>query len=157
MIEQRETYLYWLTEGLESKEFTVVPREFSETIPSDCLLTEFGIELREVGRGRAYAAMAVSRQHLNQRGIAQAGAVVALADATAGWASYSALKHGRFTTLNLDTKLVRPAHEGDTILAIASPIHLGRTTQVFDVGLNEASSSKLIAQFTCTQLVMSAP
>src|SRR5699024_9522448 len=82
VIEQHSSQLYRLTEGLEAAEYMEVPLEFSESLPGDCLLAYFGIELRKVGRARAYAAMTIARHHLNQRGIAQAGAVTALADAT---------------------------------------------------------------------------
>ena len=146
--------LFRLSEGLGEGEVVDVPAEFSTTIPRDCLLSEFGIELRQIGRGRAHATMTVAKRHLNQRGIAQAGAVVALADATAGWASYSALEHGRFTTLNLDMKLLRAARDGDRLVATASPIHLGRSTQVLDVVVTHSETDKAIARFTCTQMVL---
>ena len=103
--------LYELTEGLGRGELRDVGADFGQTIPEDCLLSRLGIRLVRVGRGASVATMPVGRGHLNQRGIAQAGAVVALADAAAGWASYTALEDSRFTTLALDMKLIRPVDD----------------------------------------------
>jgi 1,4-dihydroxy-2-naphthoyl-CoA hydrolase len=132
-----------------------VPQQFAQSLPDDCLLADLGISLTHIGRGASRAVMTVTRAHLNQRGTAQAGAVVALADAAAGWASYSALEDGRFTTANLGMHLLRPAREGDELVALARPVHLGRRTQVIDVEVSKRNiPEKILARLTCSQVVL---
>ncbi len=148
--------LFRLTAPLAPGEMTDVDPAYMEALPSDSLLFGLGITLRQIGRGASRAEMVVGRGHLNQRGIVQAGAMVALADAAAGWASYSAIEDGKFTTLNLDVKLLRPARDGDLLVAEATPVHLGRRTQVIEVVVTrEEAPDKPLARFTCTQMVLS--
>jgi len=148
--------LYRLTESLGPGELTDVDPAFMEGLPGDSLLAGLGIVLQRIGRGASRAEMTVGRGHLNQRGIAQAGAVVALADAAAGWASYSAIPDGKFTTLNLEVSLLRPARDGDRLVAEAHPVHLGRRTHVLEVLVTrEDAPEKPLARFTCTQMVLS--
>lgn len=149
---------YQATEGLSPGELVKVEPGYGDTLPADCLLSELGISLVEIGRGSSRAEMTVGRCHLNQRGIAQAGAVVALADAAAGWASYSAIEDGKFTTLSLDMNLLRPVREGDALVAAANPVHLGRRTHVIEVVITRQDApGKPVARFTCSQLVLSVP
>ncbi|MFI6348602.1 PaaI family thioesterase [Streptomyces sp. NPDC050560] len=153
--------LHRLTAALGDGELVETGADFARSIPEDCLIARLGIALARVGRGRAEATMTVARHHLNQRGVAQAGAVVALADAAAGWASYSAVPHGGFTTLDLTTHLLRPAREGDLLTATATPVRLGRTVQVIDVlvtrtGDTGGAAPPAVARFTCSQLVREA-
>ncbi|MGV9796511.1 PaaI family thioesterase [Mycobacterium sp. NPDC003449] len=154
--------LYEFTEGLAPGEMRDVPAEFGDEIPADCLLSGLGIELVRIGRARAEARMRVRRGHLNQRGIVQAGAIVALADAAAGWASYSAIEHRGFTTLDLSANLLRAAPEGDLLVACAVPVRAGRRVQVYEVNVfGEADTPgeerRHFARFTATQLVLAPP
>jgi uncharacterized protein (TIGR00369 family) len=148
--------LYKSTERLAPGELIDVDPGFADALPADSLLSGLGIMLRQIGRGSSRVEMTVGRAHLNQRGIAQAGAVVALADAAAGWASYSAIEDGKFTTLNLEVSMLRPAREGDELVAAASPVHLGRRTHVIEVVVaRREAPDKPVARFTCTQMVLS--
>jgi acyl-CoA thioesterase len=148
--------LYLLTASLGAGELVDVDPSFMASLPDDTLLADLGIVLRPVGRGASRVEMTVGRGHLNQRGIAQAGAIVALADAAAGWASYSAIEDGKFTTLNLEVNLLRPGRDGDELVAEARPVHLGRRTHVLAVTVTRSDvSDKPLARFTCTQMVLS--
>jgi uncharacterized protein (TIGR00369 family) len=106
--------------------------------------------------------MRIGKQHLNQRGIVQGGAIVALADAAAGWAAYAALPEGRFTTVELDCRFMGRTAEGGLLVASAVPVHLGRQTLVFDVTVRDAERGPgkpgrgPVARFSCTQLVLNA-
>lgn len=139
-----------------------VPASYRDTIPHDCLLSLLGIVLTHAGPGAARATMTVDRAHLNQRGVMQGGAVVALADAAAGWATYPAVAEGaRFTTLEFKANLLGAGREGDTLTAIARPVHLGRRTMVLDVDVLQADQEerppddrRLIARFSCTQMIL---
>lgn len=148
--------LYELARGLGENDWLDVAGTSATEVPDGCLLDHFGIALTEIGRGKARARMRVERHHLNQRGIAQAGAIVAFADAIAGWATYTSVP-GRFATLSLNTNLLRAARDGDELEAVATVVHPGRTTHVLDVVVdraNDVGDRSKVATFGCTQLVL---
>jgi uncharacterized protein (TIGR00369 family) len=149
--------LHELAAPLGSGELTAVEAALAERlVPPGCLLAAFGIRPTRVGRGRCQAEMTIAPVHLNQRGITQGGALIALADAAAGWASYAAVPSGRFTTVSIASNLLRGAKAGEVLTARAAPVHLGRTTMVIEVSVTRAADGdpKPLAQVTCTQLVL---
>lgn len=150
--------LFAATAVLAPGELVEIGPELFDSLPRDCLLASLGFRPTHVGRGSCRATMTVGAGHLNQRGIVQAGALVAFADAVAGWASYAAVESGRFTTLDLSCNLLRAAKPGDELVANASPVHLGRRTMVIQVVVShegdEASATRPVARVTCTQLVL---
>ncbi|MBO0890454.1 MAG: PaaI family thioesterase [Acidothermales bacterium] len=152
------TEIYAATSDLAPGELVEVGAELFDGLPQDCLLASLGFRPTHVGRGSCRVTMTVGAGHLNQRGIVQAGALVALADAAAGWASYAAVESGRFTTLDLSCNLLRAAKPGDELVAHASPVHLGRRTLVIQVVVSrqgdEAPANRPVARVTCTQLVL---
>jgi len=58
-----------------------------------------------------------------------------------------------FTTIELKTNFLGTATTG-SLLARAHPVHLGRTTQVWDASVSHVESGRTIAEFRCTQLVL---
>jgi 1,4-dihydroxy-2-naphthoyl-CoA hydrolase len=135
-----------------------VPAE-TAAVPAGCLLDVLGMNLTHVGAARSRAVMRVGPAHLNQRGNPQGGAIVAFADAAAGWASYGALEGGAFTTVQLSTNLLAGSRVGETLVALTEPIHVGRRVLVLDVRIVSAEQEavddpRLVARFTCTQLVL---
>jgi uncharacterized protein (TIGR00369 family) len=132
------------------------PPEVTTSLPKGCLLEAFGMRLLRVGPGAALVEMRLAQIHMNQRGIAQAGAIVALADAAAGWATLPALPEAtHFTTLEFKTNLLRASQVGDVLHAIVTPVHLGGSTIVLDVSVQKQDAARsAVAKFTCTQLVL---
>jgi len=59
-----------------------------------------------------------------------------------------------FTTLEIKTNFLGTVRAGGAILGKARPVHLGRTTQVWDVEVSDESSGKVIALFRCTQMIL---
>jgi uncharacterized protein (TIGR00369 family) len=146
-------------------ELAEVDDELRATVPPGCLLDRLDMVLTHAGPGAARGTMLVGAHHLNQVGVAQAGAIVALADATAGWAAKTAVGgEATFTTLELNANLLRGVRTGQTLVARAMPVHLGRTTLVIGVdvrvddsardGNGATGGGKLVATFRCTELVI---
>lgn len=134
--------------------------ELRGTVPEGSLLDVLGIRLTHIGRGAARATMRIEAHHLNQAGVAQAGAIVALADATAGWAAKAAL-HGStsFTTLELNANVLRAVTAGQTVQATAAPVHLGRSTMVLAVEVHlvdpvTGEPGRTVSVFRCTEMVI---
>jgi uncharacterized protein (TIGR00369 family) len=92
---------------------------------------------------------------LAPNGYLHAGAVVTLADTCAGYGCMCALPAGAsgFTTIELKSNHLGTALQG-TIVALATPAHLGRTTQVWDAIVTHRETDKTIAVFRCTQLIL---
>ena len=46
------------------------------------------------------------------------------------------------------------AKEGEVVAAIASPLHLGSTTQVWDAAVTNETTGRPMAAYRCTQLIL---
>ncbi|MFC5510737.1 PaaI family thioesterase [Massilia jejuensis] len=114
-----------------------------------------GIEVLEIGHQSMTAQLPIKPHLLAPNGYLHAGSVVTLADTAAGYACIANLPEGaqNFTTIELKSNHVGTAREG-TILAVASVVHMGRTTQVWDVKVTDKSNGKTIALFRCTQMIL---
>ncbi len=114
-----------------------------------------GIEIIEVSAVRVHASLVVRQTLLAPNGFLHAGTVVALADTCAGYGCVAALPDGAsgFTTIELKSNHLGTARDG-VIECVARPVHLGRTTQVWDATVSHRDSGKTIALFRCTQLVL---
>ncbi len=114
-----------------------------------------GIRILDVSPGKLAAEMKVEAHHLAPNGYLHAGSVVTLADTCAGYGCISNLPEGAhsFTTIELKSNHLGTARDG-TISCIATAVHLGRTTQVWDATVIDAASGKTIALFRCTQMIL---
>jgi 1,4-dihydroxy-2-naphthoyl-CoA hydrolase len=113
-----------------------------------------GIRIAERRHGYCRAEMDVDERHLRPYidGL-HAGAVVSIADSACGMGCQASLPEGRsFTTVELKANLIGSAASG-IIVAEATPVHMGRTTHVWEARVTRADG-KLIAVFTCTQLII---
>ncbi len=85
-----------------------------------------------------------------------AGTVVAFADSCAGWGCLATLpEHADgFTTSELKMNLVGTTRQPDAIRCVATLVHGGRTTQVWDSTVTRESDGRAIAHFRCTQFLL---
>jgi uncharacterized protein (TIGR00369 family) len=116
-----------------------------------------GIVITQVGESEVKAELAINEIHMAPNGFLHAGTVVTLADTCAGYGCIANLPPGAtgFTTIELKSNHLGTAKEG-TILASAKPVHLGKTTQVWDTIVTRRESGKTIALFRCTQMILYA-
>ena len=114
-----------------------------------------GVDLLSVEESLLVAEVKVRPELLAPNGYLHAATVVALADTMCGFGCISHLPEGAdgFTTIELKTSYLGTALDG-TIYAEARPVHLGRTTQVWDAVVRHRESDKTIALFRCTQMVL---
>jgi uncharacterized protein (TIGR00369 family) len=101
--------------------------------------------------------LTVRQSHMAPNGYLHAGTVVTLADTSAGYGCRANFPAGAigFTTVELKSNHLGTARDG-TIECVARPVHLGRTTQVWDAVVTHKESGKTIALFRCTQLLLYA-
>jgi 1,4-dihydroxy-2-naphthoyl-CoA hydrolase len=88
-------------------------------------------------------------------GFLHAATVVALADTSCGYACVANLPQGAsgFTTLELKANFLGTTREG-ALFCRATPVHLGRTTQVWEALVSVENTERRIALFRCTQMVL---
>jgi 1,4-dihydroxy-2-naphthoyl-CoA hydrolase len=114
-----------------------------------------GIELLEINKGASRMRMEIGEKHLASNGYLHAASVVALADTTAGYGCVANLPDGAigFTTIELKSNHLGTQLDG-ALLSEGSLAHGGRTTHVWDVVVTSEGSSKKIALFRCTQMIL---
>ena len=105
--------------------------------------------------GRLEAALDVRPELLAPNGYLHAGTVVTLADTSCGLPTRALLPEGStgFTTIELKSNHLSTAREG-RLSCVATNVHAGRTTQVWDAVVTNAESGRTIALFRCTQSVL---
>ena len=114
-----------------------------------------GIEVLEADPAELKLAFEVSQRLLAPNGFLHAASVIALADTACGYGAIINLPAGAsgFTTLALNSNFTGTAREG-RVWCRARPLHLGRTTQLWEAAVMRAEDDRAIAHFRCTQMVL---
>jgi 1,4-dihydroxy-2-naphthoyl-CoA hydrolase len=116
-----------------------------------------GIVITHAADSEVRGELAVEERHMAPNGFLHAGTVVTLADTCAGYGCILILPPGAtgFTTIELKSNHLGTAKQG-MIVGSAKPVHLGKTTQVWDTTVTHRESGKTIALFRCTQMILYA-
>ncbi|KAB2875632.1 MAG: PaaI family thioesterase [Burkholderiaceae bacterium] len=114
-----------------------------------------GIVIAHVGAKQVRAELPIRQALMASNGYLHAGSVVTLADTSAGYGCAASLPAGAtgFTTVELKSNHLGTALDG-TVECVATAVHLGRTTQVWDAVVSHRESGKTIALFRCTQMIL---
>ena len=114
-----------------------------------------GITFVEADKDRVVARMLVRPDLCTLSHTIHGGAVMALADSVGAAATVINLPEDAkgTTTIESKTNFIGSAKEGTTVIAIATPVHRGRRTQVWQTRL-ETEEGKLVAVVTQTQMVL---
>src|SRR6187431_1455573 len=114
-----------------------------------------GVEIVTVSKEFVESRMAVRREVMAPNGFLHAASVIALADTSCGYGCVAHLPQGAsgFTTVELKANFVGTAREG-AIACLATPVHLGRTNQVWDAEVTLEGTETRIALFRCTQMLL---
>lgn len=114
-----------------------------------------GIEITSLEPGRLTSRLALRPELLAPNGYLHAATIIALADTTCGYGTIAHLPEGaqNFTTIELKSNFLGTARDG-IISCVATRVHSGRTTQIWDAQVTEDASGKTIALFRCTQMIL---
>ena len=114
-----------------------------------------GVTFLEASPERVVARMLVRPDLCTLNHTIHGGALMALADSVGAAATVINLpaEATGTTTLESKTNFISGAQEGTTVTAIATPVHRGRRTQVWQTRL-ETEDGRLVAIVTQTQLVL---
>ncbi|MEN3041457.1 MAG: hotdog fold thioesterase [Bacteroidia bacterium] len=115
-----------------------------------------GIVFTEIGKDFLRARMPVDKRTRQYLGILHGGASVALAETVASTASNLVVNPQTHYCLGLEINAnhLRSVKEG-YVWAEARPIHLGRTTHVWDIRIYEEATNNLVAIVRHTVIVLS--
>lgn len=104
---------------------------------------------------RVEAELEIRPELLAPNGYLHAATVIALADTACGYGCVAHLPPGaeNFTTIELKANFLGTAREG-RLTCVATPSHLGNTTQVWDAVVTDSGKGRTVALFRCTQLVL---
>ena len=116
-------------------------------------MSEFlGIQFTEVGDDYLTATMPVNERTKQPIGILHGGANVVLAETIASTAANAVIDLSRFYCVGLEINAnhIRSVREG-LVIATTSPLHIGRTTQVWQINIvNEAGKLTCISRMTAS-------
>ena len=101
------------------------------------------------------ARLEVRPDLLAPNGYLHAAVVVGLADTACGFACRLVLPEGAsgFTTIELKSNHPGTARDGH-LDCLATAVHMGRTTHVWDAVVTHRESDRTIALFRCTQMIL---
>jgi uncharacterized protein (TIGR00369 family) len=129
------------------------PNNAHEVVSNGGMARTLGVRLLTVTRQRVTAEMPVTAKHMNRSGRVNGGALMAFADALGATGTVANLPPGhRTTTLESKTNFFA-AGEAPVLKAVAIPLHIGRTTMVWQTTIRNADR-KLVAVVTQTQMVL---
>jgi uncharacterized protein (TIGR00369 family) len=108
-----------------------------------------------VTESQVIGELPIAESVMAPNGFLHAGTVVALADTVAGCGCLAHLPAQAvgFTTIELKSNHLATTQDG-TIVGVATPVHLGKTTQVWDASVTHKESGRTLAVFRCTQLIL---
>lgn len=99
------------------------------------LVEHLGIEFTEIGEDYMKATMPVDNRHRQPMGILNGGASVALAESLGSLAAQLVADPGNYCVgLDINANHLKSVKEG-LLTAIAKPIHMGRSTQVWSINI----------------------
>ena len=118
------------------------------------LLKTLGIEIVEVGKERVVARMAVTPKVHQPFGLLHGGASVALAETVASAGAWMNVDQSRERVVGLEINAnhLRAKRDG-TLRATATPLHVGRSTQVWDVRIID-EEERAVCISRCTLAVV---
>ncbi len=116
-----------------------------------------GLVVTQISAEQVCAVLAVTEKVMAPNGFLHAGTVLTLADTCAGYGCVVNLPPGAtgFTTVEIKSNHLGTALNG-SITCVATPLHLGKSTQVWDAVVSHRETGKTIAVYRCTQMILYA-
>lgn len=123
-------------------------------LPTRGLQDHLGIEMLELAPDRVVATMPVDARTRQPFGILHGGASVALAETVASLGAWANIDDARQAAVGLEINAnhVRAMREG-TVRAVATPLHRGATTHVWQVEIRD-ERERLVCVSRCTMAIV---
>lgn len=118
------------------------------------LIDTLGIRHTLATPERVEAMMMVDERTRQPFGILHGGAALALAETVAGFGSMLVLgEGGTVVGMQVSGNHVSSARDGEQVRAVATPVHIGFRTHVWNVEVEEALSGRRISTVKVTNMV----
>ena len=126
-------------------------------LQQETLLSTLGIEVVEATRERVVARMPVGPRVHQPFGLLHGGASVALAETVASTAAWMNVDQAAEIVVGIEINAnhLRAKRDG-VVTATATPLHVGRRTQVWDVRIAD-EEGRLVCASRCTLAVVPKP
>ena len=114
-----------------------------------------GMEMISATKDRLEARMQVRADLCNPVGSLHGGAIMSFADTLGAMGASMNLPEGAngTTTLESKTNFIGGAKSGETVLAVCTPVHIGRRTSIWQTKIT-TEAGKSVALVTQTQMVL---
>lgn len=131
-----------------------IPLDALNAQSKSTLMGNLGIQYTFASPDRVEATMPVDHRNRQPFGILHGGATLALAETVAGLGSMVACQPDEFVVgMQVSGNHISSAHEGDTVRAVGTIVHLGRSSHVWNVDVF-TSTGKLVSSIRVVNSVM---
>lgn len=118
------------------------------------LMGNLGIQYTYAAEDRVEATMPVDHRTRQPFGILHGGATLALAETVAGMGSMILCRPDEMVVgMQVSGSHISSAHEGDTVRAVGTVVHKGRSSHVWNVDVF-TSTNKLVSSIRVTNSIM---
>lgn len=139
---------------LDEVRATSIPLDALNAQSASTLMGNLGIQYTFASEERVDATMPVDHRNRQPFGILHGGATLALAETVAGLGSMIACQSDEFVVgMQVSGNHISSAHEGDTVRAVATIVHKGRSSHVWNVDVF-TSTEKLVSSVRVVNSVM---
>ncbi|MEO7727408.1 MAG: PaaI family thioesterase [Burkholderiales bacterium] len=112
-----------------------------------------GMRIVSITKKKVVAEMPVDARHMNRNGRVNGGALMAFADAMGAMGTVANLPPGHMTTTLESKTNFFAAGAGPMITGVSKPLHIGRSTNVWQTTLKNADG-RVVAVVSQTQMVL---
>lgn len=121
----------------------------------ETIMEAIGIEVLEVTKERVVATMPVHGPTRQPFGLLHGGASVVLAETVASVGSMHLVDQETEAAVGLEINAnhIRSMRDGK-VKAIGIPLHIGRTTHIWDIKITDEETGKLVCTSRCTVAVI---
>src|SRR5690606_10262944 len=118
----------------------------------------FGIEITEVEKDSVTGTLTVDHRHLRPGNIMNGGVSLVLIETMGSVSSclFIDMEKQNSFGIQVNANHISVAHNGDVLTAKSKAIHVGRTTQIWDVDITN-QKGKLISSGRITMLITNRP
>ena len=118
------------------------------------LQQSMGVKITRASKKKIHAELTVAPLVLNRNNRANGGALMAFADCVGAAGAVMNLPEGYWTTTLESKTNFFAAGVGPVLKAESKPLHIGRTTMVWETSIRNSSDKRLVAVVTQTQMVI---
>ncbi|MCF3943923.1 hotdog fold thioesterase [Oceanobacillus alkalisoli] len=119
------------------------------------IIDAIGIEIVEVKKEKVTATMPVHGPTRQPYGLLHGGASVVLAETVASVGSMNLVdaKTEAAVGLEINANHIRSMRDGK-VVAVGKPLHIGRTTHIWEINITDEATGKLVCVSRCTVAVI---